>query len=406
MKHLLLILLCGLGATAIAQTGTPSWGQAALPVRNALDIAHPRNAEVRFALMRHAVADAIDRVAPVEVRTVTQLSVEEQRTRSGGRFREEYHYSTVQRTDVRWQRSGEFRFARDPLRSGWWTCQVNGTVHRRVAGEPRATGMDAPVVAGKRGALVRLYPQWGAEALKVGQCYESHRAGQLGAGAPTGRLVVTHVAADGATARVLRGQWTVRPGDELRTATFGLLRGGVHARYGTALTQRLNAEGGRTTVVARSLAVDFFEHGLLDRWELGLGLEGMGAQGPEGELVTGLFARVGVGRPLPLLPEVLYLLPSLHGGLGLLSREVDLGEGNMPLFVDACLELALRLGVLELSAGLRNRLLLGDQQFAGSMPTLGLRVDLYRLRNYTADGRRSPALLTGPALLRQAAQGH
>ena len=67
------------------------------------------------------------------------------------------------------------------------------------------------------------------------------------------------------------------------------------------------------------------------------------------------------------------------------------GVRGLPFFVDLGLCADLHLGALDLSAGLRNRSVLGASQHGGLGLFLGLQLDLYRLMNDTED-RITPGL--------------
>ena len=413
MRTSLLLLLLLVCCDLHAQVGQLATGHAARLATNRLDIQHRRNDALRRQLMQDAVQDAIERVAPVEVRSNTHAAVHERRSNERTHFTDDFEQRTVQRSRIAWQRIGDFQFQRDPQRYRQWICTVSGTVRGlpvpvEFDTERLALAMDRPMVTRKRGATVQLSLD-GLDKPKPGDVLESHRparTAQGDAGVPrvTGQLVVTEVNDRSATARVVRGYWTARTKDAVRKGHGGILRGGVQLHYTTDAGTMLPAAGeGRPSRPVQALSVAFFEHSLLQRWEVSMGVEAISDPIPGGNPLLSFLPHVRVGRPFALVPEVLYLTPSVGGGYGVLSSVYPAAERALPFFADGLLELSLRLGAVEVHAGARHRIMLGNEHLSGTRPTVGLRLDLYRMTHYQADGRKTPGLATGVRAIAKAA---
>ncbi len=390
MRQLLHLLVLLAWAVWLPLTAQPTKGRAEIQVSNGRSIHHPRNAEAKHELMRLAVLDAIDRVAPVEVRSQVHHAVREERVGRRLRFRESFDQVIQQRTDIVWRRVGEYGFQRDPERPHWWICIVNGEVEHKGAQATAATGpppAEPLLVASRKGARVWTFPVWSGAAPPVGGVYQAQRPGHPGA---TGLVVVDRSAAARSRARVLQGHLTLRPGDELIAVDHGLLRGGVQVRAGQGLARTVRMEGVESEVRVSSIAVDFFEQGLLHRWELSLGFEGMGTTAGDSLLDHGFFARVGIIRPIAIVPGALSLRPGLLGGIGVVDDQVYMSEGRGVLLADAQAELALHLGALQLTAGVRWRGVTGTGTYGGTLYCVGAWLDLYRITGLILEDRDRP----------------
>jgi len=396
-----LFVTCGL----LAQDDRLATGHATRLATNRLDIQHRRNDELRARLMQDAVQDALERAAPVEVRSSTRSSVHERRSSDRNHFTDDFEQRSVQRSRIAWQRSGDFHFQRDPKHYRQWVCTVLGTVRELPVAEELDPGRLAlsparPTVTRKRGATLQL--SWeGMERPKPGDVLESHRSGRAGQAdggvqRVTGQLVVTEVNERSATARLVRGYWTARPNDLLRRADVGVLRGGLQLRYSMDADPMLpTASDVSVPRSVQSISVDFFEHSLLQRWEISAGLEVLSDRSFSTDPIMGLLPHIALGRPFALLPEVLYLTPTLGGGYGLLSSAYPAPQRSMPFFFDGLLEASLRLGALEFRAGVRYRNMLGNEHLSGLTPNIGLRLDIYRMTHFRAEGRQAPGLGSG-----------
>ena len=391
MRHLHHHLLLLAWAAWLPLAAQPTKGRAEIRVPNGRSIHHPRNAEAKHELMRLAVTDAIDRVAPVEVRTQVHHAVREERIGRRQRFRESFDQVIQQRTDIVWRRVGEYGFQRDPERPHWWICIVNGVVERKDAPAPPTTNgpREALLVASRKGSRVWTFPVWSGAPPSVGGVFEGRRAGHAGA---TGLVVVDRSTGSEARARMLQGHLSLRPGDELVPVDHGLLRGGVQLRAGQGPARMVHMEGTGTPVSVNSIALDFFEQGLLHRWELSLGFEMSGIMAGDSLLENGLFARVGIIRPLAIVPSALSLRPGLLGGVGAVDDHTYMSEGRGVLLADAQAELALHLGALQLTAGVRWRGITGTGSLGGTLYCIGAWLDLYRISGLILEGRDRPAV--------------
>jgi hypothetical protein len=388
LHHHLLLLAW---AACLPLAAQPTKGRAEIHVPNGRSIHHPRNAEARQELMRLAVVDAIDRVAPVEVRSRVHHAVREDRTGARRyRFHESFEQVIQQRTDVVWRRVGEYGFQRDPERPHWWICIVNGVVElpEVAAASPAAKHAEEPLlVASRKGARVWTFPVWSAKVPPVGGVFEGHRTGRAG---PTGLVVVDRSSASEARALVVQGHYTLRPGDELVAVDHGLLRGGVQLRVGQGAARTAPLEGTGSQASVNSIALDFFEQGLLHRWELSLGFEAMGLMAGDSLQGHGFFARVGIIRPLAIVPGALSLRPGLLGGFGVEDDHAYMSEGRGVLLADAQAELAVHLGALQLTAGVRWRGITGTGAYGGTMYCVGAWLDLYRISGLILEDRDRP----------------
>ena len=391
-RFLFLCILWWLAGMVCAQGPAPTQGSASRQAHNKRDITHRSNAELRELLMQEAVNDAIDRVAPIEVRSVTKHQVGERRRDKRSTFKENFQQKSSQRTNVRWLRTSAYDFQQNVPRKGWWTCTVQGTV------QPMDGGMSSPlsiveaesfIVDSRKGAQVRVELMNPPKGIDVGERLESFSE----RGKRTGQAVVTAMDADGFSARILRGRWSVRPGDQMEQGTFPLLSGGFRVRGGTNAPWPYRPAGtasdqANESIVVQGLIFEFYERSLLKQWELHGGVELMRTNDSIAANVFTLY--VGAARPITLIPEFLQLVPSIDIGMVLSGGTVSLGA--LPVFAVGSLEAQFQLGAVELSGGVRYRAMLTDSPFAGPMVTVGIGLDLYRVLGKDTGDRYQPGL--------------
>lgn len=416
MMHRLLLLFV-ITTTAVsslqAQRVLPAHGEATRAALNGKDIHHPRNDELRQVLMQDAVRDAVEQVAGVQVSVVTELGVQERRGTEQTFFVEDLRTSTVQRVGIRWTRNAPFTFAPHPTLKRTWICSVSGTVQEFALGPTGGSLNAVPysevgVVKHKRGAQVTISPSAG-DVFHPGDRIELFGSERSAHGRtadalmtrPTASVYVTSVQDGQVNGTVIRGRWKVRAGQRAEPGDFPLLRGGVKVQYTLWAPPPSPTTEQPFGPVTSGLSIGFFEQSLVQHWGATFGIEVATTSVSPTENVMDLYPHLGVFRPFAILPEVLQLSPSLSGGMALLGTTHADGVRGLPFFLDLGLSAELRLGALDLSAGLRNRSVLGAPQLGGLGPFLGLQLDLYRLTNDTED-RITPGFGRGIRALREA----
>lgn len=393
-RILSLCLLWWLVGVVCAQGPVATQGSASRPARNKRDINHRSNADLRQLLIQEAVNDAIDRVAPIEVQSVTKHQVGERSRDKRSTHKENFQQKSMQRTTVRWLRTSAYNFQQNGRRKGPWTCTVQGTVEPLDQKESPALAIveaESFLVDSRKGAQVRVELMNPPKGIDVGERVESFNE----AGKRTGQLVVTTVDADGFTARMIRGRWSVRRGDQLDLGKFPLLSGGLRARGTTneAWPYRLASTTGDQppeSIVVQGLMLEFYERSLLKQWELHAGIELMRTTDSIAANVGTFY--IGAGKPINLIPEFLQLVPSIDIGMVFTGESVYLGSSKLPVFATGSLEAQFHLGAVELSGGVRYRAMLETGPFAGPMATVGIGLDLYRLLGTDTGDRYQPGL--------------
>jgi hypothetical protein len=390
--------------TAAAQKPMPTRGLAILDAGNKHDIHDRRNQKVRARLMQEAVIDAIERVVSIDISVATMLRSEEKRTSEGGAFTESYVNEMLQRYRVKWKREGEYSFARVPGERSLWKCEVAGIVEEGGAlpAEPKMEGGERsfavadkdPFIAGKRGGMVQIAPRKG-QLLHQGQRFEVVRMKELGNGSqfarPVGRVVVTdNSEAAAPLARVIKGRQRVKEGMSLRPAEFPLIRGGLRLGVmGQENYVRATAERGPITEYVTGASIEYFEQSLLDKFGVIIGLDMLTHTVSDSIAYQAWQLRAGGMLPIGLVPELLFLVPSLTAGIG--SGGNQYGGTGMPFVIAGQLDLMLRLDMFDLAAGMRYSQMIGHESFSGPFAVLSVGFDLYRFYPQ-ANGRSTPGL--------------
>ncbi|MBK6755588.1 MAG: hypothetical protein IPG69_18855 [Flavobacteriales bacterium] len=395
MRYATFIVAAFLFGSLGAQTTKSSTGTAVLDIGNSRDITHERNTEAREKLMQGATLDAVERVVAIDISVTTALHITEHRSADAGTFRDQYMNEVLQRYHVKWSRSGDYTFRRDPSDARVWVCTVTGQVEQLPSADTPVLNMDAipmaPYILAKRGAAVYLSPGTGS-AIATGQRYEvvrrSHASYRVPGEKVKGRIVV--LAAEPGSqplARIVKGRYAVHERYTLRPATFPLLRGGLRVAYFERdAWQRM--EGARASRPITGFSFDYFEQSLLDGLGVTLGLDLFTDQATDSTRFQSLAVRLGGIARLPLLPEVLSLRPTASIGYAQPHQVYKL-DGQ--ILLQGQLDLCLHLGLMDLSAGVRYTHLLTDPGLNGTYAIGSLGVDLYRLIP-SARERTQPAL--------------
>lgn len=372
----------------------PTSGKAIMDVGNRRDIHHHSNHEAREKLKRKAVQDAVERVAAVDISVVTELRVREERREGSRTFSETYLNEVLQRYHVRWSRSGDFTFQRDPSGPRVWVCSVAGTV-RQLPGTDaarvhKARVPEKPRVVAKRGGHLFVAP--GQEGnLQAWQCFEVVRTTHAGSRVPgqrrAGRIVLlSGEEGDRARAYIISGRYAIREGQSLTPTSFPLIRGG--AGYAYFERGAFGATDGTPAEQVQGHALDYFEESLLDGVGLLVGLDLMQVLTGDSITYRSLAPRLGASYRLALFPEVVHLRATGSFGMNAPYPEQ---EQESQFMLQGKLELCLNLGPVELSTGLRFNQVFNTAQLSGSFASIGIGVDLYRFIPGTHH-RRYPGL--------------
>lgn len=335
-QALFLFLSLFTGIILQAQT-TQTSGISILDIGNKRDIYDQRNRQQLLELKQEAVIDAIEKAAAISISVRSELNTIEQEIGGHNAFSEQFVNNILQRYNVKWTRNSGYEFERDPERKRIWICRVSGVVELGSTYEADIPGELAklPFVRAKQGK--KIYCTDGTDIdLKVGQKIEIVKQRPVSAGSGSimtdkvvGRAVVTETQDRSATAEIVSGRYGIKDGYLIRPADFPIVAGGVKIGFYFA-DQRVGIKetGNDTLHKISGISIDYFELSLTKHYGVIFGVDLISDKVSDTLSLTSAIFRLGLFRPVNIIPEYFYITPSLSFGYATLSEEYALSESG------------------------------------------------------------------------------
>lgn len=333
-------------------------GMAIMRFTNKKDIYHPINEDARFKLMQSAIFDAIEKGSTKRISVVNYNKVTESGT-SDNHF-ESFISTTLQKSGVSWKRISDYTF--QLIGKKEWKCSVTGLVEALDVPEDDVKGLDdlnreTKIMVTKRGLNTvhinsNQYISFG-QVLGIGKEIKTKVLNDYDTYHKTKALIyITSVGNDFAIGRIIKGFYRVKVGDEIIIRSdFKRSRVGIKFDYspvtwlnphtnnisfGLFTQSYVNRFGG-------SINCDLLQYGLRE------------VTSKSGYLVI---PNASVTYHLALLPDLLYLVPEINIGYVLKVKDTDVQTVTLNPKISG----ALRINIVELSAGLQYRFFLDDNR--------------------------------------------
>lgn len=377
---------------AFCQTNHTS-GIAILDIGNKRDIYDQRNGDALLKLKQEAVIDAIEKVATVSISVRSELSVSEHGINGQNAFFEQFVNNVLQRYNVRWTRTGDYELQQDPNRKRVWICRVSGTVEigDEFEADPILETPTQPFIRAKRGK--RIYCTEGtAFELRVGQKIEVLKEQDVNAGSGSivankvvGQAIITETQDRSATAEIVSGRYSIKDGYTVRPADFPVVAGGI--KVGFFFTDEkvgIRESGSDSLRQINGISIDYFELSKIKHYGVTFGVDLISDQVSDSSNNTSAIVRFGLMRPIAVLPEYVFLTPSISFGYAALSEEYGIGTtGRFAMQMQV--EGGMRSGILEIGVGLRYNYIHGFDQLSNLYPIATFSLDLLRFARGAQD---------------------
>ena len=355
-------------------------GTAVKKLTNSKDIRDPLNEDAMYELMQKAVLDAIERGSQKIIQVNTYNKMEE--SSSQGYHFDNFMSTSVQKYGVTWRRTSEPKFLF--LGKKLWQCSLKGIVGAAATNQDNSTplnldtkrtlkvrGRVSPLMihinTGDQvsvGELVAVTKTVGAQVLNGYDRYKKVKA----------IAYVTRVENNFSIARIVKGFWHVREGDEIKSGRFSSHRTGFKLEYTPTGIQSFNSN-------LEIFSASFYTQSYISRWGFAIGLDLininnleslLGYTNPPNNPV--LMPNMGVNYHIGLIPDLLYIIPEFNVGYLI---DTPLPNFSQIPVGSPKIQVALRIGAIEFCAGITYRYFYNDPYgFSGLFPNGGLKFNL------------------------------